>query len=130
MGLKVIKQSKFVLLVTGFYLLLPVDIHGQSGSSKTASGSVCISTVPKTNSEPVSLGNPDGGNRSFNYTIQIGSQKVTASTEHSISIKNLSLSKVHLVKIMRDGKMVESFRFKFSKVGGPDLCLWYKSLYE
>jgi|SRR5262245_4371746 len=104
--------------------------QAQSSSSETKTGGVCVSPVPKPNSGPMSLGNPDGGNRSFNYAIQIGSRKVTASTERSVKIDDLSLNKTHLVKILRDGKLVESFRFNFTKEGSNHLCLWYKSLYE
>jgi hypothetical protein len=104
--------------------------QAQSKSSKTETGVVYVSTVPKPNLEPMSLGNPDGGNRSFDYTIQIGSRKVAASTERTVAIDGLSLNKTHLVKILRDGKLVESFRFNFIKQGSNHLCLWYKSLYE
>jgi hypothetical protein len=104
--------------------------QAQSKSSETETGVVCVSAVPKPNSEPISLSNPDGGNRSFNYTIQIGSRKVIASTERKVEIEGLSLNKTHLVKILRDGKLVESFRFNFTKEGSNHLCLWYKSLYE
>lgn len=104
--------------------------QAQSKSSERETGVVCVSPVPKQNSEPISLGNPDGGNRSFNYTIQIGSQKVDASTARATAIDGLSLNKTHLVKILRDGKLVESFRFNFTKVGSNHLCLSYKSLYE
>src|SRR5262249_21341040 len=111
-------------------LILTCAAQAQSKSSETETGVVCVSTVPNPNSEPMSLGNPDGGNRSFNYTIQIGSRKVAASTERAVAIEGLSLNKTHLVKILRDGKLVESFRFNFTKQGGNHLCLWYKSLYE
>jgi hypothetical protein len=104
--------------------------QGHSESSRTKTGSVCVSAVPKPNSEPSSLGNPDGGNRSFNYTIQIGLQKVAASTERSVAITGLSMNKTHMIKILRDGKVVESFRLNFTKEGSNQLCLWHKSLYE
>src|SRR5262245_516331 len=104
--------------------------QAQSKSSRTETGVVCVSTVPKSNSKPISLGNPDGGNRSFNYTIQIGSRKVSASTERAVTIEGLSLNRTHLVKILRDDKLAESFRFNFTKEGSNHLCLWYKSLYE
>jgi hypothetical protein len=111
------------LIVTGV-------AQAQSKSAVAKTGVVCVSTVPKPNSDPISLGNPDGGNRSFNYTIQIGSRKVAASTEGGVAIDGLSLNKTHLVKILRDGKLAESFRFNFAKEGSNHLCLWYKSLYE
>jgi hypothetical protein len=111
-------------------LILTGAAQAQSKSSETETGVVCVSAVPKPNSEPISLGNPDGGNRSFNYTIQIGSRKVAASTEGAVRIDGLSLSKTHLVKILRGDKLVESFRFNFAKEESNHLCLRYKSLYE
>jgi hypothetical protein len=113
-----------------FCLIFTGAAQAQSKSSETETGVVCVSAVPKPSSEPISLGNPDGGNRSFNYTIQIGSRKVAASTEGVVTIDGLSLSKTHLVKILRGDKPVESFRFNFAKEGSNHLCLWYKSLYE
>jgi|RhiMetdeSRZDD1v2_1073273.scaffolds.fasta_scaffold505487_3 hypothetical protein len=118
-----LQASVFCLIFTGV-------AWAQSKSPVTETGVVCVSTVPKPNSDPISLGKPDGGDRSFNYTIQIGSQKVAASTERAVAIDDLSLNKTHLVKILRDGKLVESFRFNFAKEGSNHLCLWYKSLYE
>lgn len=86
-------------------LIMTVIAQGQSEPSRRETGTVCVSTVPRTNSQAVSLGNPDGGNRSFDYTIQIGSQKVVASTERSVAIKGikgLSLNKTHIVRILRE----------------------------
>src|SRR5262245_16608099 len=65
--------------------------HEQSKSPVTETGVVCVSAVPKPNSDPISLGNPDGGDRSFNYTIQIGSRKVAASTERAVDQTSNSL---------------------------------------
>jgi hypothetical protein len=104
--------------------------QAQSKSPATETGVVCVSAVPKPNSEQMSLGNPDGGGRSFNYTIQIDSRKIAASTERAVAIDGLSLNKTHLVKILHAGKVVESFRFNFAKEGSNHLRLWYKPLYE
>lgn len=127
---KVRKRAFLYLQVINVVLLFAAMAKGQSQPAKTETGTVCISTVPKPNSEQISLGNPAGGNRSFNYVIQIGSQKASATTEHSVALKGLSTNKPLLAKIFRDGKLVESFRFSFSKIGSNHLCLWYKSLYE
>jgi hypothetical protein len=118
------------LQVIVIFLIFTGVAQAQSKSPVTETGVVCVSTVPKPNSDPISLGNPDGGERSFNYTIQIGSRKVSASTERAVAIDGLSLNKTHLVKILRDGELVESFRFNFAKEGSNHLRLWYKSLYE
>jgi hypothetical protein len=128
---KIYRKKHFMKLQVIVICLIFTGIaQAQSKSSERETGVVCVSSVPKRNSGPISLGNPDGGNRSFNYTIQIGSQKVNASTERTTAIDGLSLNKTHLVKILRDGKLVESFRFNFAKKGSNHLCLSYKSLYE
>src|SRR5262245_59591651 len=118
------------LQIVAICLIFTGAAQAQSKPPATETGVVCVSAVPKPNSEPISLGNPDGGGRSFNYVIQIASRKIAASTERTVAIDGLSLNKTHLVIILRDGKVVESFRFNFAKEGGNHLCLWYKSLYE
>ena len=123
-------EKRISLLLSVLALLMLSAPITQAQAPAKTTGTVCVSKVPKPNSAPVSLGNPAGGNRSFNYTIIIGRQKVTASSEQSVAIKNLALNKTHLVKILRDGKLVESFRFSFQQEGDDHLCLWYKSLYE
>lgn len=115
------------IVITAVLLMAAVVAMGQNADP---TGMVCISPVPKSNSDPVSLGNPAGGNRSFDYTIQIGSKKVAASTEKTGRFEDLPLNKTHVVKIYRDGKQVSSFRFRFEKKGSNQLCLWYKALYE
>jgi hypothetical protein len=59
----------------------------------------------------------DGGNRSFKYTIQIGSRKVAASTERTVAIDGLSLNKTHLIKVLRDGKLIESLSLQLQQKG-------------
>ena len=86
--------------------------------------------MPVGNGDTTSLGNPDGGGRSFNYSIQVGSQRIKASTKKSVAIDGVALRIRYLVKIYRDGKQVSSFRFSFEKEGRERLCMWYKSLYE
>jgi hypothetical protein len=124
------EEKRINLLFMVFSLLTLFASITQAQEPAKTTGTVCISTVPKPNADPVSLGNPVGGSRSFNYTIVIDGQKATASTERSVAIKNLALHKTHLLKILRDGKQVESFRFSFRQEGATRLCLWYKSLYE
>lgn len=114
----------------GCCLLMTAVATGQTAFQKTETGTVCVSAVPKPNADPLSLGNPAGGDRTFNYKVQIGSQNITASTQRSVALKGLVLNKKHFVKILRDDKTVESFHFSFAKAGSAHLCLWYKSLYE
>jgi hypothetical protein len=49
------------LQVVTIFLIFTVAAQAQSKSPATETGVVCVSAVPKPNSEPISLGNPDGG---------------------------------------------------------------------
>jgi hypothetical protein len=64
------------------------------------------------------------------YSIQIDNQKIyVARKDSSILITNIELNKTHLVKIRRDNKIVESFRFSFEKEQSTELCLWMNDFY-
>ena len=115
-----------LLLTIGFHL---PQLAGAQNPDQ--SGSVCIAPISAPNSNPISLANPAGGNRSFNFEIQIDSlPKISISTKVSQKVRNLSISKPHRVRIFRDGKPFESFRFQFSNYKRTNLCLWFKELYE
>jgi len=110
-------------------------ILSQSGnhqnSSPSDAGMICVSPVPKPNSEAMSLANPAGGNRAFNYSIQVDNGAIKPVTQkNGTRINGLSMKQSHLLKIRREGKIAQSFRFTFEKEGSNQLCLWFKSLYE
>ena len=110
-------------------------ILSQSGNNHNAPpsdvGTICVSAVPKPNSEAMSLANPAGGNRIFNYSIQVDNGAIKpVAQKNGARITGLALKQSHLLKIRRDGKIVQSFRFTFEKEGSNHLCLWFKSLYE
>ena len=117
-------------------MLLLIVAQGVSKASKPSElnpneGSICIAAVPKPTSGNTSLANPTGGGRTFNYKIQIDKGLITpVSTEKPILISGLVLKRKHLIKIRRDGKLVESFSFTFEKERSNRLCLWFKPLYE
>ena len=94
-------------------------------------GSVCLAPIAIPNTQPASLANPSGGNRSFNFEIQINRlPKLKISTTTPQKIVGLSISQPHRVRIFRDGRPVESFTFNFSDFKRNNLCLWLKELYE
>jgi hypothetical protein len=117
-------------------MLLLIEGEAISNTRKSSepnpnSGSVCVAVVPKPTSGEISLANPTGGGRTFNYTIQIDKGPIKpVSNEKAILISELVLKRKHLIKIRRDGKLVESFSFTFEKQGSDRLCLWFKPLYE
>ena len=127
---------KTKLKVSVSIMLLLIATRAISNAQRPAepnsnTGSVCIAVVPKPTSGDISLANPTGGGRTFNYSIQIDKGPITpVSNEKAKLISGLSLGQRHPIKIRRDGKLVESFTFTFEKQGSNKLCLWFKSLYE
>jgi hypothetical protein len=115
-------------------LHLPVSAVAQrrrTSSVRSAAGSICIAVMPRPNSGGVSLSNPAGGNRSFNFSIQVDDLPAEeVSFDGGKLIGGLSLGKSHLVKIRREGELVQSFKFTFKRYSSRDLCLWFKPLYE
>ncbi len=115
-------------------LVLPFCVAAQTrrtSSARSAAGSICVAAVPRTNSGEISLANPAGGGRSFNFSVQVdGMPAVDASSDAGKLIGGLPLGRNHLVKIRRDGQLVQSFKFSFRKFESKDLCLWLKPLYE
>jgi hypothetical protein len=116
-------------MVATCFLSLSTDAAAVHHQAKH--GSVCISAVPKPSSGEASLANPAGGGRTFEYAIQFNDGPITPIPHHKgLQINGLSLNRRHLVRIYRDGDLVESFRFAFETYRSRELCLWYKSLYE
>jgi hypothetical protein len=127
---------KFIRVVGAIFLLLilPFRVAAQkerAASNRSAAGSICVAAIPRPNPGGISLGNPAGGNRNFNFSIQVDDRPIMdASFDTGRLISGLSIGKSHLVKIRRDREVVQSFRFSFKKYSSKDLCLWFKTLYE
>ena len=125
-------MEKLKFIATGglmFLFCLAVSTVGQTVSSKT--GSVCLAPFVSPNNGEKTLANPSGGNRVQNYQVQIDKKaKVTVSNSDMIKISGLASNKKHLVKIIGDEKVVESFQFGFNDFSSKNLCLWFNSLYE
>jgi len=118
------------IIVMAFTCGLTLASQGEAGSSRD-DGSICVASVPLPTPGELSLGNPTGGGRTFEYSIQIdGGKIVDIPHDKGLSITKLALNGKHLVKIRKDGKVVESFRFSFGELHSTDLCLFFKSLYE
>jgi len=116
-------------IFAALFLLAQTGNHSDSLPSNV--GMVCVSPVPKPTNGEMSLANPAGGNRTFNYSIQVGNGVIKPVIQKAgTRITGLVLKQSHLLKIRRDGKLVQSFRFTFEKEGSNQLCLWFKSLYE
>src|SRR5438552_12120477 len=91
-------------------LLLGVAVHAQS----KAAGAICIAPPDRPTSGEKSLANPAGGNPISTYSIQVDKMSpVVASNDRSIRISSIATSRKHLVKIIGDGKVVQSFWFNF-----------------
>lgn len=128
-------MNMFRAVVAGFFslaLCLCVAAQARRGASARAgAGSVCVAAVPRPNSGDISLANPAGGNRSFDFSVRIDDMPaIDVSFDSGKLVGGLSLSKSHSVKIRRNGEPSQSFKFTFGKFAGRDLCLWFKPLYE
>jgi len=109
------------------FLSFGVAVHAQT---KTA-GSICIAPTDKPASGEKSLANPSGGNLISTYSIQVDKMSpVVASNERPVRISSIATGRKHLVKIIGDGKVRQSFWFNFSTFKTKDLCLFFNSLYE
>jgi WD40 repeat protein len=112
-----------------FVVLFSVSAHAQSKSVGT--GSICIAPPDRPTTGEKSLANPAGGNPISVYSIQVDKMSaVVAANDRSVRIWSVSTSRKHLMKIIGDGKVVQSFWFTFNEFKTKTLCLWFKSLYE
>jgi hypothetical protein len=116
----------FVLILFGF---VAASAHAQS--KRGGVGSICVAPPDRPTTGEKSLANPAGGNAISVYSVQIDKMPViVASNDRPTKISPISMSRKHLVKIIGDGKTVQSFWFTFNEFKTNDLCLWFKSLYE
>ena len=100
-------------------------------STWAATGQVCIGPILKPNDEKRELGNPAGGGRVFNFSVQIGDGEIKSLPhETHVLYEGLELGKKHWVRIRNQGKQVESFSFTFEHEDSDSLCLWFSELYE
>jgi hypothetical protein len=99
--------------------------------SQEAVGQVCVAPALPPAPGPKSLANPAGENRIKQYAVQIDSlPPVTVDPKAAKVILNIPSKEVHWVRIKGDGKLVESFKFKFSDFPSKRLCLFFNELYE
>jgi hypothetical protein len=126
------KYLSCLALSTLMILMISAEGFGQSPSqTRPQQGSICIVAVPESNQQPITLANPNGGGRSFAYSIKIDDAPIREiSHKTGFKISGLALKRQHTIKIFRDGKLTESFKFSFEKEKSSSLCLWFKSLYE
>jgi TonB family protein len=88
-------------------LLLSVSVHAQS----KATGSICIAPPDQPTYGEKSLANPAGGNPISSYSIQVDKMSaVVASSNRPVRISSIGTGRKHLVKILGDGKVVQSFQ--------------------
>jgi hypothetical protein len=133
-------RSRGTVVVLAVLLTLSSTALAQSGSSPPAIqapavGSVCLlSTTDPTPGEK-SLYNYAGGNPTPDYSVQIGKASIVA-IPHSpkgagagVLITGIPLADSYVARIRHQGKLLESFRFRFDEKDGGRLCLFLKELY-
>ena len=114
----------------GLILLLSLGLTVRC-QSQTSAGSICIAPPDRPTTGEKSLANPAAGNPISTYSIQVDKMSPLAtSNDGPVRISSIARGRKHLVKIMGDGKVVQSFWFNFSKFKTKDLCLFFNSLYE
>ena len=122
---------KFSIALTVLFLSY-ASAYAQSKANHAAgAGSICIAPPDRPTTGEKSLANPAGGNPISIYSIQVDKMStVVASNDRPVRISSISTSRKHLVKIIGDGKVVQSFWLNFGKFKTKDLCLFFNSLYE
>ncbi len=115
-----------------FLVVFAQEIHAQAQSrSGTSTGSICVAALTRPTGGAKSLANAAGDNLISTYSVQVDkTPSVIASHDKPIRISALSPARRHLVKIIGDGKIVQSFYFRFSDFKSRELCLWFNALYE
>jgi len=112
-------------------LAVSLGTGSQAEAAEAGSGTVCLASVPRPNSEEITLGNPEGGNRVFDFSVQIDNRPIQAiSYAKGVRLTGLDLKRRHLIKIRNQGALIQSFFFRFTEYKSDDLCLWFKALYE
>jgi len=119
------------MLRTCLIATLVVGSSSATVHAQEPTGRVCIAPAKPPTPGPKSQGNPTGENRVRQYTIQIDSlSPVQVSSTSAQLIPSIPSNGVHWVRIKGDGKLVESFKFKFSDFPSTNLCLFFNPLYE
>ena len=94
-------------------------------------GIICIGPIPIPNSEAISLTNPSGGDRKFDFSVQIDNGRIIQLYfNKSVLYDSLAIDSKHLITIRNQGKIIQSFWFEFETYESESLCLWFKALYE
>ncbi|HWS54000.1 MAG TPA: hypothetical protein VN228_07735 [Pyrinomonadaceae bacterium] len=126
--------AKSLLSMLALALAAPgVSPAGAQPRRRAGTGTVCVApaTPPPEGVGVRSLATPAGEPRARAYKVQIdGRPAVETSGASGVKIGGLALGRRHLVKIYGDGKLLESFRFRFADYSSRELCLWFKSMYE
>jgi hypothetical protein len=119
-------------VVAFLLLVLAVDANAQTKTERPGSfGSICVAPPERPTTGEKSLANPAAGNSISVYSIQVDKMSpVLASNQKAVRISPISTDRKHLVKIMGDGKIVQSFWFTFGKFKTKDLCLFFNALYQ
>lgn len=112
-------------------LAVAVGIGAQPAAAESSNGTICIASVPRPTAGGISLGNPTGGNRVFDLSVQIDDGPLhPTSHDKGVRVAGLSTKLRHLVKIRNQNRLLHSFYFNFAEYKSKDLCLWFKPLYE
>jgi len=122
---------KFFIALTVLFLFYASAYAQLKSNHSAGAGSICIAPPGRPTTGEKNLANPAGGNTISTYSIQVDKMStVVASNDRPVRISSISTMRKHLVKIIGDRKVIQSFWLNFGKFKTRDLCLFFNSLYE
>lgn len=107
--------------------LLYVLANSNSFAIEILDGDLCIRPTQKTKYSGPNMTQKkfDRYNCSLNLSIQVDDlPPVSISSKDGAWVKELSTSSVHIIKIIKDMKTIDSFKFKYNSLSWPKLTLW------
>jgi hypothetical protein len=112
-------NSSFTIIIFSIAIFFVAATVDASSASK-----LCIGPIPNPNSVDTGLGNPEGGSRSFKFSVQVDDGKtIDLPFNRRFLYPKLELGIKHLVKIRYEDEIIESFWFKFEAYKSADVCL-------
>ena len=107
-----------------FYCILANSI---SFASEKSDGDLCIrpTQITKLSGPNMTQRKFDRDNCSLNLSIQVDDlPPISISSRNGAWVKGLSTSSTHIIKVIKDKKIISSFKFEYNSLSWPKLTLW------
>jgi len=117
-----------------FILALSIFIFVRVAIAQENDGMLKIDPIPANQpwdpKDPSWQRNPTGANPDSIFYIQVDElEPIKISAKDSGLVEHLNVNKKHIIKIVFNGKRIESFWFNFKEYECNKLRLWYKPMY-